>query len=66
MRETELQGHTGANARASEQVTVFNSMGYPPKITRKDMAPRLVRLDGKTVYLVDARFEESDMFRKQM
>lgn len=66
MRETELQGNTGATARASEKITVFNPMGYPPKITRKEMAPRLDSLDGKTVYLVDARFDDSDIFLQQM
>ena len=41
-------------------------MGYPPKITRKPMAPRLDTLDGKTVYLVDARFDDSEVLLKQM
>ena len=48
------------------QVTVLNPMGYPPKVTAKPMAPRLDTLDGKTVYLVDCRFDDSDVFLKQM
>ena len=41
-------------------------MGFPPKVTRKALAPRLDTLDGKTVYLVDCRFDDSDIFLKQM
>ena len=41
-------------------------MGFPPKVTRKPLAPRLDTLDGKTVYLVDCRFDDSDIFLKQM
>ena len=48
------------------KITAFNPQGYPPKITHKDLAPRLESLDGKTVYLVDARFDDSDIFLKQM
>ena len=35
-------------------------------VTRKELAPRLNTLDGKTVYLVDCRFDDSDVFLKQM
>ncbi len=48
------------------QIAVLNPMGYPPKVTAKPMAPRLDTLDGKTVYLVDCRFDDSDIFLKQM
>ena len=47
-------------------LTVLNPMGYPPKVTARPMAPRLDALDGKTVYLVDCRFDDSDLFLKQM
>ena len=50
----------------SEKLTVLNPLGYPPKITKKPLAPRLGTLDGKTVYLVDCRFDDSDLFLKQM
>ena len=50
----------------SEKVTVLNPLGFPPKITRKPLAPRLGTLDGKTVYLVDCRFDDSDVFLEQM
>lgn len=49
-----------------EKVTVLNPMGYPPKITPQAMAPRLDSLDGKTVYLVDPRFDDSGLFLRQM
>jgi len=49
-----------------EKITVLNPMGYPPKVTHKPMAPRLNTLDGKTVYLVDCRFDDADIFLKQV
>src|SRR5712692_2675449 len=51
---------------AHDKITVLNPMGYPPKVNPKTMAPRLDSLDGKTVYLVDCRFDDSDIFLKQM
>ena len=50
----------------SKKVIVLNPVGYPPKVTPKPMAPRLDTLDGKTVYLVDPRFDDSDLFLKQV
>jgi len=49
-----------------DRITVLNPMGFAPKVTRKELAPRLDTLDGKTVYLVDCRFDDSDVFLKQM
>lgn len=49
-----------------DRITVLNPMGFPPKVTRKELAPRLPTLDGKTVYLVDCRFDDSDVFLRQM
>jgi hypothetical protein len=51
---------------AGDTVTVLNPTGYPPKVTGKPLAPRLDTLDGKTVYLVDCRFDDSDIFLKAM
>ena len=42
----EIQGR--ANVEGNKKTTVLNPMGYPPKVTRKAMAPRLDTLDGKT------------------
>ena len=51
---------------SSDRLRVYNPMGFPPKVTHKPLAPRLDTLDGKTVYLVDCRFDDSDIFLKQM
>lgn len=48
------------------RLTVLNPTGYPPKVNAKPMAPRLSSLDGKTIYLVDARFDDSDLFLRQV
>ena len=50
----------------SDKITVLNPEGFPPKVTRKELAPRLSTLDGKTVYLVDCRFDDSDVFLGQV
>ena len=49
-----------------DTISVLNPVGFAPKVTRKDLAPRLNTLDGKTVYLVDCRFDDSDVFLRQM
>jgi hypothetical protein len=49
-----------------ETITVLNPLGYPPKVTGKPLAPRLESLDGKTIYLVDCRFDDSDILLKQV
>ena len=51
---------------ASDRLTVLNPEGYPPKVSHKQMAPRLDTLDGKTLYIVDCRFDDSDIFLKQV
>jgi hypothetical protein len=50
----------------AEKLVVLNPMGYPPKVQAKQMAPRVETLDGKTVALVDCRFDDSDVFLKQL
>jgi len=50
----------------ADHITVLNPEGFPPKVTRKELAPRLPTLMDKTVYLVDCRFDDSDVFLKQM
>jgi hypothetical protein len=52
--------------RNDTKITVLNPMGYPPAITRKTAAPRLENLDGKTIYLVDCRFDDSIELLKQV
>ena len=48
------------------RISVLDPTGYPPKIAAKPLAPRLDTLDGRTVYLVDCRFDDSDLFLQQM
>src|SRR6478672_8675659 len=51
---------------AQEKITVFNPVGYPPKVAKKSAAPRLESLDGKTIYLVDCRFDDSVELLRQV
>jgi hypothetical protein len=48
------------------RISVLDPTGYPPKISAKPLAPRLDTLSGRTVYLVDCRFDDSDLFLQQM
>ena len=50
----------------TQKFSVLNPVGFPPKITPKPMAPRLQSLDGKTIYLVDPRFDDSGLFLRQV
>lgn len=50
----------------SQKISAFNPLGFPPKIAPKPMAPRLDGLDGKTIYLVDPRFDDSGLFLRQV
>ena len=49
-----------------ERITVLNPVGYPPKVAKKTAAPRPETLDGKTIYLVDCRFDDSIELLKQV
>ena len=49
-----------------ERLTVMNPMGYPPKVSPKPMAPRLDSLDGKKIFLVDCRFDDSGLLLEQV
>jgi hypothetical protein len=51
----------GSKIAPMPKLSVLNPVGFPPKVT-----PRLDTLDGKTVYLVDCRFDDSDIFLGQM
>jgi len=58
--------HMNDGVNGVEKISVLNPVGYAPKITSKPMAPRLESLDGKTVYLVDPRFDDSGLFLRQV
>lgn len=50
----------------TERHVVHDPRGYPPKVVGKRLAPRLSELEGKTVYLVDCLFDNSDVFMDQL
>ena len=50
----------------SDQLTVHDPRGYPPKVTGKRLAPRLEGLDDKVVFLVDCLFDNSAVFMEQL
>jgi hypothetical protein len=52
--------------KSGAKIGVMNPTGFPPKIKQLGMAPRLDTLDGKTVYLVDVRFDDGDQLLQQM
>ena len=45
---------------------LLNPIGFPPGIAQKSLAPRPADLVGKTVYLVDCRFDDGDILIAQM
>jgi len=49
-----------------ERIKVMNPGGLPPQVLQKGMAPRLDRLEGKTIYLVDLHFNDSGSLLNQM
>lgn len=50
----------------SDKIKVYNPVGYPPEISQKQLAPRPETLSGKTVYLIDCRFDDGDILVAQM
>ena len=50
----------------AERVAVHDPRGYPPKVVGKRLSPRLQELDGKTIYLVDCLFDNSEVFMNQL
>jgi len=48
------------------KLRVLNPTGYPPRVAGRGLAPPLGSLDGKTVFLVDVGFENSDNFMSQL
>ncbi len=52
--------------QSNEKITVLSPVGFPTKIKHKGAAPRLESLDGKTIFLVDCRFDDSVELLKQV
>lgn len=50
----------------SPTIRVHDPRGYAPEVIGKQLAPRLENLEGKTVYLVDCLFDNSDVFVEQL
>jgi hypothetical protein len=50
----------------ADRIAVHDPRGYAPKVVGKRLAPRLTDLEGKTVYLVDCLFDNSDVFMEQL
>lgn len=50
----------------TEKLIVHDPRGFPPKVTGKQLAPRLQSLDGKVVFLVDCLFDNSDVFMAEL
>ena len=66
MSNTAISTNGSAADGGSQRRVVMNPQGYPPAIKPLAMAPRLDGLDGKTVYLVDCRFDDGDLLLQQM
>ena len=64
MSKAEMQGNKGSGG--GKKIAVMNPMGYPPTIEQLGMAQRIDNLDGRTVYLVDCRFDDGDILLQQM
>jgi hypothetical protein len=50
----------------AERLTILDPTGYPPKVVGKRLASRPQSLDGKTLYLVDCLFDNSEAFMDQL
>ena len=50
----------------SDRIAVHDPRGFAPKVTGKRLAPRIESLAGKTVYLVDCLFDNSEVFMREL
>ncbi len=57
---------TSRPASSGSKISVLSPLGYPPKVIKKAAAQRLESLDGKTIYLIDCRFDDSIELLKQV
>jgi len=63
LHETQAQGGKAASTEA--KITVLNPMGTPPPVTVKPMAEPLSTLDGKTLYLVNTSFPNTERLMEE-
>ena len=54
-----------AAAVSQPKITVLNPMGTPPPVTVKPMAEPLSTLDGKTIYLVNTGFVNTERLMEE-
>ncbi len=57
---------TGAVDAKETLLTVYNPLGQPPAIKRIPMAPRVNKLEGKTIYIVDIGFSGTHQFLTEL
>jgi hypothetical protein len=50
----------------SHAMQVHDPRGFPPDVTGRPLAPRIQALDGRTLYLVDCLFDNSEVFMDQL
>ncbi|MCI5078599.1 MAG: hypothetical protein MRY80_26500 [Oricola sp.] len=50
----------------ADKIKVLDPRGYPPKVVGKRLANRPMSLDGKVLYLIDALFDNADVFMEQL
>jgi len=62
---TDAQAQGKKAASTAEKITVINPMGTPPPITVKPMAEPLSTLDGKTIYLVNTSFPNTERLMEE-
>jgi hypothetical protein len=48
------------------RITALNPLGQPPPLKLLQMAPRLDTIDGKTIYVVDVQYPETQPFFDEM
>jgi len=63
LNQAQAQGKKAASA--AEKITVLNPMGTPPPVTVKPMAEPLSTLDGKTLYLVNTGFVNTERLMEE-
>jgi len=50
----------------AEKIKVLDPRGYAPKVVGKRLANRPMSLDGKVLYLIDALFDNADVFMEEL
>ncbi len=59
------QGKKAAPGPVMPKITVLSPLGTPPPVTVKPMAEPLSTLDGKTIYLVNTGFVNTDRLMEE-